>query len=256
MSCATPRCRAAAISPASRSPNCSSPTFARSRRRCEQGLTDTIEWRVEPGLLDYAKAVAVMEDRVAAIRAGNARELIWLVEHPPLYTAGTSADAADVLDARFPVHATGRGGRHTYHGPGQRVVYVMLDLNARGRDVRRFITALEAWVIDALAREGVAAFTDPARVGVWVHTDNHDAKIAAIGVRIRRWVTFHGVAINISPNLAHFDGIVPCGLAESAVTSLLALGQPSTMETIDAALHTELSRFIGRLTVTEMRNDA
>jgi lipoyl(octanoyl) transferase len=219
-------------------------------------LTSDIEWRVEPGLLDYTEAVATMEARVAAIRARTARELIWLVEHPPLYTAGTSADAADVLDARFPVHATGRGGRHTYHGPGQRVVYVMLDLDARGRDVRRFITALEAWVIDALAREGVATFTDSARVGVWVHEDGLDAKIAAIGVRIRRWVTFHGVAINISPDLAHFDGIIPCGLANSAVTSLAALGWPSTMASVDGALHAELSRFIGRLTVTEMRNGA
>ena len=230
--------------------------FAHSRRRCERGLTGGIDWRVEPGLLDYAEAVAAMEARVAAIRAGTARELIWLVEHPPLYTAGTSADAADVLDARFQVHVTGRGGRHTYHGPGQRVVYVMLDLDARGRDVRRFITALEAWATDALAREGVAAFTDPARVGVWVHEAGHDAKIAAIGVRIRRWVTFHGVALNVAPNLAHFDGIVPCGLADSAVTSLAALGRPSTMASIDAALHAELSRFICRLTVTEMRNGA
>lgn len=219
-------------------------------------MTSGIEWRVEPGLLDYAEAVAAMEARVAAIRVGIAGELIWLVEHPPLYTAGTSADPADVLDARFPVHATGRGGRHTYHGPGQRVVYVMLDLDARGRDVRRFITALEGWVIDALAREGIAAFTDPARVGVWIHEDGHDAKIAAIGVRIRRWVTFHGVAINVAPNLAHFDGIVPCGLPNSTVTSLSALGRPSTMASVDAALHAELSQFIGRLTVTEMRNGA
>jgi lipoyl(octanoyl) transferase len=219
-------------------------------------LTDDIEWRVEPGLLEYGEAIAVMETRVGAIRDGTARELIWLVEHPSMYTAGTSAEPGDLLDARFPVYATGRGGRHTYHGPGQRVVYVMLDLNARGRDVRRFITALEAWVIDALARAGIAAFADPARVGVWTHTNGHDAKIAAIGVRIRRWVTFHGAAINVAPNLADFTGIVPCGLADSSVTSLKALGNHANLASIDAALMAELPRFIGRLTVTGMRNGA
>lgn len=217
---------------------------------------DAIEWRVAPGLLGYPEAVAAMEARVAAIRGGTARELIWLVEHPPLYTAGTSADAADLLDARFPVHVTGRGGRHTYHGPGQRVVYVMLDLDARGRDVRRYVAALEAWVIDALAREGIAAFADPGRVGVWTHAHGTDAKIAAIGVRIRRWVTFHGVAINVMPNLADFDGIVPCGLAGSAVTSLDDLGRPANFESVDAALLAELPRFIRRLTVSDARNDA
>ncbi len=217
---------------------------------------DGIEWRVEPGLLDYPLAVAAMEARVAAIRGGTASELIWLVEHPPLYTAGTSAEPGDVLDARFPVYVAGRGGRHTYHGPGQRVVYVMLDLDARGRDVRRFIAALEAWVIDALAREGVVAFADPTRVGVWTRTGGHDAKIAAIGVRIRRWVTFHGTAINVAPNLADFAGIVPCGLSDAPVTSLQALGCHSTLGSVDAALRAELSRFIGRLTVTHSRNDA
>ncbi len=219
-------------------------------------MTNAIEWRVEPGLLDYATAVAAMEAHVAAIRAGTARELIWLVEHPPLYTAGTSADVADVLDARFPVYVTGRGGRHTYHGPGQRVVYVMLDLDRRGRDVHRFIAALEGWIIDTLARLGVAAFADPARVGVWTRAAGCEAKIAAIGVRIRRWVTFHGVAINVAPDLDHFTGIIPCGLAGSAVTSLAALGLSTTLAEIDALLHTELSRFIARLTVTALRNDA
>lgn len=220
------------------------------------GSIDAIAWRVEPGLLDYAEAVAAMEARVAAIRAGTARELIWLVEHPPLYTAGTSADAGDLLDARFPVHVTGRGGRHTYHGPGQRVVYVMLDLDARGRDVRRYISALEAWVIDALAREGVAAFADAGRVGVWTRDKGADAKIAAIGVRIRRWVTFHGVAINVAPNLADFNGIVPCGLVDTAVTSLAALGSPAKLASVDVALLAELPRFIRRLTVSDTRNDA
>lgn len=220
------------------------------------GALDGIEWRVEPGLLDYPGAVATMEARVAAISDGTACELIWLVEHPPLYTAGTSAEAGDVLDARFPVYATGRGGRHTYHGPGQRVVYVMLDLGHRGRDVRRFIAALETWVIDALGREGVTAFADPTRVGVWTHVGGIEAKIAAIGVRIRRWVTFHGTAINVAPDLADFGGIVPCGLPDAPVTSLEALGRPSTLASVDAALRAELPRFIGRLTVTGIRNDA
>jgi lipoyl(octanoyl) transferase len=223
-------------------------------------LTNDIEWRVEPGLLDYPAAVAAMEARVAAIRAGSAGELIWLVEHPALYTAGTSAAAADLLDARFPVHVTGRGGRHTYHGPGQRVVYVMLDLERRGRDVRRFVAALENWVIDTLGRIGIVAFADPARVGVWTSIAGgagpRDAKIAAIGVRIQRWVTYHGVAINVAPDLAHFGGIVPCGLPDAAITSIAALGHTMSLASIDAALHTELPRFIGRLTVTGIRNRA
>lgn len=219
-------------------------------------MIDGIEWRVEPGLLDYNAAVAAMEARVAAIHGGTARELIWLVEHPPLYTAGTSATPGDVIDARFPVFATGRGGRHTYHGPGQRVVYVMLDLNRRGRDVRRFIAALEKWVIAALARFEVTGFVDPARVGVWTRTNDGDAKIAAIGVRIRRWVTFHGVAINVTPDLDHFAGIIPCGLTDAPVTSLAALGQSTSLSALDAALAAELKSFIGDLTVTVMYEGA
>lgn len=219
-------------------------------------MTGGIEWRVEPGLLDYDAAVATMEARVAAIRDGTASELIWLVQHPPLYTAGTSATPGDIIDARFPVFATGRGGRHTYHGPGQRVVYVILDLNQRGRDVRRFIAALEKWVIAALAHFDISGFVDPARVGVWTRTHDGNAKIAAIGVRIRRWVTFHGIAINVAPDLGHFAGIVPCGLADAPVTSLAALGRSATLTTFDTALRAELKSFIGDLTVTVMRNGA
>lgn len=219
-------------------------------------MIDGIEWRVEPGLLDYDVAVEAMEARVAAIHDGTARELLWLVEHPPLYTAGTSATADDVIDTRFPVFKTGRGGRHTYHGPGQRVVYIMLDLSRRGRDVRCFIAALEKWVIAALAHFDVIGFIDPSRVGVWTCTNEGDAKIAAIGVRIRRWVTFHGVAINVIPDLGHFAGIVPCGLPDSPVTSLDALGRSVTLIMLDVALQEELSAFIGDLTVTVMCNRA
>ena len=196
----------------------------------------TPEWRVEPGLTPYPAAVEAMEVRAAAVHAGTASELIWLVEHPPLYTAGTSAVAADMLRPDdFPVFATGRGGRHTYHGPGQRVVYVVLDLNRRGRDVRRFVAALEGWIVAVLATRGFAARTIAGKVGVWVDTPAGAAKIAAIGVRVRRWVSFHGLAINVSPDMAHFGGIVPCGLAEP-VTSLAAQGDPARLADIDAAL--------------------
>ena len=198
---------------------------------------DDIEWRVEPGLTDYPAAVASMEARVAAIRDGQARELIWLVEHPPLYTAGTSADPAELVDAsRFPVFETGRGGRFTYHGPGQRVVYVMLDLAKRGRDVRDYVHRLEAWVIGALAELGVAAHAVDGRVGIWVDTPAGEAKIGAIGVRVRRWVTLHGFAINVAPDLQHFTGIVPCGLPEFDVTSLAALGVQADMARVDTLL--------------------
>ena len=194
------------------------------------------EWVVAPGFTDYAHAVAAMEARVAAIRDATAAERLWLVEHPPLYTAGTSADAADLLDpGRFPVIATGRGGRHTYHGPGQRVIYTMLDLDARGRDIRRFVAALEAWIVAALSELGVEGRAVPGRTGVWVG----DAKIAAIGVRVRRWVSYHGVALNVSPDLGHFGGIRPCGL-DLPVTSLARLGSAATMAGADAALHRAL----------------
>lgn len=200
------------------------------------------EWRVWPGLTPYADAVEAMEARAAVIRDGTAREAIWLVEHPPVYTAGTSAQAADLLDPeRLPVIATGRGGKHTWHGPGQRVVYTMLDLDARGRDVRGFVGALEAWIVGALTVLGVEGGTVAGRTGVWVG----EAKIAAIGVRVRRWVTFHGFALNVSPDLAHYAGIRPCGL-DAPVTSLSALGHETTMAAVDAALaataHILLSR--------------
>jgi len=204
-----------------------------------------MEWRVEPGLVEYPDALAVMEARAAAIREGTAEELIWLVEHPPLYTAGTSATPAELIDARFPVFASGRGGRYTYHGPGQRVVYVMIDLDVRGRDLRAYVTALEAWVIAALGRLGVSTFVAPGRIGVWVGTGAEEAKIAALGVRVRRWVTSHGIAVNVAPDLSHFGGIVPCGLADYAVTSLAALGSSRTMADLDAALHDTLPSLIG-----------
>jgi lipoyl(octanoyl) transferase len=205
-------------------------------------------WIVEPGLTDYPSAVAAMEARVAGIRDGTASEAVWLVEHPPLYTAGTSASPAELLDAsRFPVFATGRGGRHTYHGPGQRVGYVMLDLAARGKDVRCYVTKLERWLIAALARLGVTAFVAPGRIGVWVETPAGEAKIGAIGVRVRRWVTFHGFALNVAPDLAHFGGIVPCGLADHPVTSLAALGNPASMADLDAALGATFDAFLASL---------
>ncbi|MDO5658047.1 MAG: lipoyl(octanoyl) transferase LipB [Paracoccus sp. (in: a-proteobacteria)] len=209
------------------------------------------EWRIAPGLTDYAEAVAFMEERVARIAAGQAGELIWLVEHPPTYTAGTSAKASDLLDARFPVHETGRGGQYTYHGPGQRVVYVMLDLNRRGRDVRAFVQKLEEWVIDTLAEFGVTGEIRPGRVGVWVVRPDKPAppdgtgredKIAAIGVKLRRWVSFHGLAINLEPDLSHYAGIVPCGISGHGVTSLVDLGLPVTMADLDNALRITLAR--------------
>jgi lipoyl(octanoyl) transferase len=181
-----------------------------------------------------------MEERAAAIREGQAPELIWLMEHPPLYTAGVSAAASDLLDpTRFPVHLSGRGGKHTYHGPGQRVVYLLLDLDQRGRDLRRFVAGIERWVADALFDLGVSARSVPGRTGVWVE----DAKIAAIGIRVRRWVSYHGVAINVAPDLTHFAGIVPCGLA-APVTSLAALGRTNGMDDLDAALARRLPDFL------------
>ena len=201
-----------------------------------------VEWRVEPGLTDYPAAVAAMEARVAAIREGRLPELVWLVEHPPLYTAGTSADPKDLLQPdRFPVYRSGRGGEFTYHGPGQRVVYVMLDLKRRGPDVRRFVEDLEEWIIRALAAFAVEGERRPGRVGIWVERrdplrGSREDKIAAIGVRVRRWVTYHGIAINVAPALEHFSGIVPCGISEHGVTSLVDLGLPVGLPDLDAAL--------------------
>lgn len=201
------------------------------------------EWRTEAGLTSYPDAIAAMQARVAAIRAGTAAELLWLVEHPPLYTAGTSADRADLVQPdRFPVFDAGRGGQWTYHGPGQRTAYVMLDLNRphgllRPRDVRQFVWALEEWLIRALARFGVAGERREGRVGIWVaDAAGDDAKIAAIGVRVTRWVSWHGVALNVAPDLEHFAGIVPCGVRDHGVTSLRALGHDVTMAQADAAL--------------------
>ncbi len=199
------------------------------------------EWRVEPGLVPYPLAVATMEARVAAILAGTARELVWLVEHQPLYTAGSGADPRDLLDpGRLPVFASGRGGQYTYHGPGQRVAYAMLDLNRRGRDLRRFVGNLEEWLIRTLAAFGVVGERREGRVGVWVRRPQLgpgvEQKVAAIGVRVRRWVTFHGVSLNVDPRLEDFSGIVPCGLAGYGVTSLADLGVRATMADVDAAL--------------------
>ena len=195
------------------------------------------EWQISDGPVPYAEALAAMEARVADIRAGRARELIWLLEHPPLYTAGTSSKPADLLQPlRFPVHVAGRGGQFTYHGPGQRVAYVMLDLRSRRQDVRRFVYDLEEWIIRALGRFSVTAERREGRVGVWVARDGREDKIAAIGVRIRHWVSFHGISINVEPDLAHYDGIVPCGIAEHGVTSLVDLGLPVTLADLDVAL--------------------
>jgi lipoyl(octanoyl) transferase len=210
----------------------------------------SVEWRVSPGLTAYPLALQTMQARAAAIAAGEAGEQVWLVEHPPLYTAGTSADPAELLagDA-FPVYRAGRGGRYTYHGPGQRVGYVMIDIGARGRDVRRFIHALEGWLIAALGDLGVAGRRAEGRVGIWVDDlAGREAKIGAIGVRVTRWVSFHGFALNLNPDLAHFGGIVPCGIAEYPVTSLAALGNGAGMGDLDAALHARLGDFLAAIT--------
>ena len=205
-----------------------------------------MEWQHLPGLQPYAATLAAMEARVAAIAAGTAPEAVWLLEHPPLYTAGTSSKPADLVQPdRFPVFTAGRGGQYTYHGPGQRVAYVMLDLNKRGKDVRCFVHALEDWVIRTLAEFSVTGERRAGRVGVWVvrrdkapqpDGTSREDKIAAIGVKLRRWVSFHGISINVEPDLSHFGGIVPCGIAEHGVTSLVDLGLPVTMEDLDAAL--------------------
>ena len=199
-----------------------------------------LEWRIDDRPVEYPDAVAEMEARVAAIRAGRARELVWLLEHPPLYTAGTSAQDADLLEpGRFPVYRSGRGGQFTYHGPGQRVAYVMLDLKTRGCDLRRFVRDLEDWLIAALARFNVTGERRAGRVGIWVGRGaGREDKVAAIGVRVRRWVSYHGVALNVEPDLTHFEGIVPCGIQGHGVTSLVELGLPVTMADADMALRT------------------
>jgi lipoyl(octanoyl) transferase len=215
-----------------------------------------VEWVVAEGLVAYPDAVAEMERLAAAIANGRAAERIWLVEHPPLYTSGTSSRAADLLDRRFPVFDTGRGGQFTYHGPGQRVAYVMLDLERRAKDLRRFVAALEAWIIDALARFNVTAERREDRVGVWVKRPDKppgidgsmaEDKIAAIGIRVRRWVTYHGISLNVESELSHFSGIVPCGVADRhfGVTSLVDLGLPVTMADADAALKAAFAETFG-----------
>ena len=219
------------------------------------GIARSLEWRISDRPVAYPEALAAMEARVEAVIAGREPELVWLLEHPPLYTAGTSANPADLLTPdRFPVYETRRGGEYTYHGPGQRVAYAMLDLNLRGRDVRGFVWKLEEWVIRALAAFAVRGERRPGRVGVWVvrpdrppQADGSAAedKIAAIGVRLRRWVSFHGVAINVDPDLAHFDGIVPCGIRGHGVTSLVDLGLPVTMPDLDLALAAAFDEVFG-----------
>ncbi len=213
-----------------------------------QILLPAPEWRISPDLVPYPQALADMDARAAAIAAGTAAELVWLLEHPPVYTAGTSADPAEVIDPRFEVYATGRGGRHTYHGPGQRVAYVMLDLGRRGRDVRRFVHGLEQWVIGTLGDFGVKAWAVPDRVGIWTRDiDGSEAKVGAIGVRVRRWVTMHGLSVNIDPDLTHFGGIVPCGIAEYGVTSLKRLGLAIAPGAFDEALQARADRFLAAL---------
>lgn len=195
-----------------------------------------VEWRIFESQLDYEEALAMMDERVAAIAAGEAREAVWLLEHPALYTAGTSASPEDLLDPRFPVFAAGRGGQYTYHGPGQRVGYLMLDLKHRGRDVRAYVQTLEGWIIATLAAFGVEGFTREGRIGVWVAVPGGEAKIAALGVRVQQWVTSHGICLNVAPDLSHYAGIVPCGIREFGVTSLKALGVDASMAEVDAAL--------------------
>jgi lipoyl(octanoyl) transferase len=208
-----------------------------------------IEWIVEPGLTSYSDAMTEMEARAEAIRSAGARERIWLVEHPPVYTAGTSARIEDLVDPdRFPVVSAGRGGQYTYHGPGQRVGYVMLDLERRGRDVRHFVHSLETWIADALSAFGISAYAVDGRVGLWVNAPQGEAKIAAIGIRVRRWVTFHGFAINVAPDLEHFSGIIPCGLPDFPVTSLAELGRKASLQDVDAQLKATFPRFLERLT--------
>jgi lipoyl(octanoyl) transferase len=213
-------------------------------------------WAVSPGYVDYPAAVEAMEARAAAIAEGRASELVWLLEHPPLYTAGVSAKAQDLLDpGRFPVFKSGRGGQFTYHGPGQRVAYVMLDLKARRQDVHGFVAALEAWIIGALARFNVDGQIREGRVGVWVERKApgfaREDKIAAIGVKLRRWVSFHGIALNVEPDLSHFGGIVPCGQTEHGVTSLLDLGLPVSLDDADEALKRSFVEVFGPVTPAE-----
>jgi lipoyl(octanoyl) transferase len=219
-----------------------------------------VEWRISEALVPYEKAVETMKARARAISEGRAAELVWLLEHPPLYTAGTSADAADLLEPdRFPVHETGRGGQYTYHGPGQRVAYVMLDLRARGRDIRCFVEGLEGWVIDTLAAHNIRGEKREGRVGVWVPRPDRgpdtEDKIAAIGVRVSRWVTFHGISLNIAPDLSHYSGIVPCGIADQGVTSFEDLGHLVSVAEVDAVLRRTFEQRFGPAVNTPGQED-
>ena len=209
---------------------------------------DQIEWRCESSPVPYRLALEEMARRNAAIHAGDEPELVWLLEHPPVYTAGTSADPAELFNPQgFAVFEAGRGGRYTYHGPGQRVGYLTLDLANRGRDIRCFVHALEGWVIDSLAALGVEAHRSPGRIGIWTGEGGAEAKIGAIGVRVKRWVTLHGFSINVAPDLSHFGGIVPCGIATHGVTSLAALGIAAGMPELDSALRESFPTFLARL---------
>ncbi len=209
---------------------------------------DDIEWRVSEHPVPYEAALAFMNARAEAIREGSAKECIWLLEHPPLFTAGTSADAAELFNPLdFPVYEAGRGGRYTYHGPGQRVGYVLLDLEKRGKDIRRFVHRLEGWIIDTLGELGVSAHRAPGRIGIWVGEGPREAKIGALGVRVKRWVTLHGFSLNVDPDLSHFGGIVPCGIAEFGVTSLAAQGKQIGLSGVDAALKRCFPTFLNGL---------
>ena len=236
--------------------DCPAPTRASSVSLMPTSPGNPVEWRITPGFTSYEEALKTMEERAEAVARGDASELVWLIEHPPLYTAGTSAKAQDLLDSRFPVHDAGRGGQYTYHGPGQRIAYVMLDLRRRKQDVRAFVCALEAWLIATLAAFNVKGERRDDRVGVWVARPDKargldgsmaEDKIAALGIRLRRWVTFHGVSLNVEPDLSHFSGIVPCGIAQAhyGVTSLVDLGLPVTMPEVDSILRREFEGVFG-----------
>ena len=237
-------------------PDTPAPTRASSVSLMPTSPGNPVEWLITPGFTSYAEALKTMEERAEAIARGDASELVWLIEHPPLYTAGTSAKAQDLLDSRFPVHEAGRGGQYTYHGPGQRIAYVMLDLRRRKQDVRAFVCALEAWLIATLGAFNVRGERRDDRVGVWVARPDKprgldgsmaEDKIAALGIRLRRWVTFHGVSLNVEPDISHFSGIVPCGIAQAhyGVTSLVDLGLPVTMPEVDSVLRREFEGVFG-----------